>query len=149
MTDAGDAFSLEGGGGREQRAGGGEDDAVPFPLAHAPQQISVENGRAAAAAGGSAVHILLLEVIEKKPTVRIALAERHAVAREEVLDNVVPELAQIAGDDQVIILRLRLRIAKQRAERIVGGGGRSQGCTMWKMFSVKFNAYSSPEARRF
>ena len=29
------------------------------------------------------------------------------------------------------------------------GGGRSQGCTMWKMFSVKFNAYSSPEARRF
>ena len=149
MADAGDGLPLEAGCGGQQRPGGGEDDALPPPGPQAGEQVAVEHRGGAAAAGGSGVHILGLAVVEQQSAVLEILPQVDAVPGEEVPDDGVAQLPQVAGDHQVVVLGLRPGVPEEGRQGVVGGGGRSQGCTMWKMFSVKFNAYSSPEARRF
>ena len=149
MADAGNGLPLKAGGGGQQRSGGGEDDALPTPGPQAGEEVAVEHRGGAAAAGGSGVHILGLAVVEQQPAVLEVFAQVHAVPGEKVPDDGVAQLPQVAGDDEAVVLRRCPGVPEKGGEGIVGGGGRSQGCTMWKMFSVKFNAYSSPEARRF
>ena len=149
VADAGDGLPLEAGGGGQQRPGGGEDDALPPPGPQAGEQVAVEHRGGAAAAGGDGVHVLGLAVVEQQAAVLEVLPQVHAVPGEEIPDDGVAQLPQVAGDDEAVVLRRCPGVPEKGGEGIVGGGGRSQGCTMWKMFSVKFNAYSSPEARRF
>ena len=149
MADAGNGLPLEGRGGRQQGAGRGKDDLLPLPPAHLRQQIPVQHGGGAAAAGGTGVHVLLVPVVQKQAAVLEVLPQLNAVLGEKVPDDGVAQLAQVTGDDQVVVVGLCVGVPEEGGERIVGRRGRSQGCTMWKMFSVKFNAYSSPEARRF
>ena len=149
VADAGDRLPLKAGGGGQQRPGGGEDDALPPPGPQAGEEVAVEHRGGAAAAGGSGVHVLGLAVVEQQAAVLKVFTQIDAVPGEEVPYDGVAQLSQITGDDQVVVLGLGLRVPEKGGEGIVSGGGRSQGCTMWKMFSVKFNAYSSPEARRF
>lgn len=149
MADAGDGLSLTGGDGGEQRPGGGEEEPLPPARPHPGEQIAVEHRRRAAAAGGPGVHVLPLAVVEQQAAVVKVGAHVHAVPGEEVPDDGVAQLAQVPGDDQVEVPGAGAGVTEEGGEGVVGGGGRSQGCTMWKMFSVKFNAYSSPEARRF
>lgn len=102
----------------------------------------------AAAARASAVDVLLFGVV-KNQTAVIVVVQCNAVLFEEVPDDLTAQLAQVAGDNEVVVAGGQAGVPEVGREGVVGGGGRSQGCTMWKMFSVKFNAYSSPEARRF
>ena len=95
------------------------------------------------------MHILGLAVVEQQSAVLEVLPHIDAVPGEEVPDDGVAQFPQVAGDDQIVVFGCCLRVPEKGRQGVVGGGGRSQGCTMWKMFSVKFNAYSSPEARRF
>ena len=95
------------------------------------------------------MHVLPVAVVEQQAAVLKALPQLHAVPGEEVPDDGVAQLAQVAGDNEVVVPGGGLRVPEEGGQGVIGGGGRSQGCTMWKMFSVKFNAYSSPEARRF
>lgn len=148
MADAGDALPLKRAGGTEQRPGGREYDPLPPPLPQTAQQKAVQHRRRAAAAAAPGVHILCLPVIEQQPAVRV-VCQLHALPAEQLHHDVVAHRPQVAGEDQVIVPGCGVRLPEQRLQRVAGGGGRSQGCTMWKMFSVKFNAYSSPEARRF
>ena len=149
MTDAGNGFPLEAGGGREQRPRGGKDDALETAVPETGEQVAIENSGGTAAAGGPGVHILLLAVIEQKAAVLEPLPHVDAVPHKELPDDIVAQSPQVAGEDQVVIRGLCSRVPEEGSQGVVGRRGRSQGCTMWKMFSVKFNAYSSPEARRF
>ena len=149
VADAGDGLALKAGRGREQRPRGGKDDALPLPRPQPGEEVAVEHRRRAAAAGGSGVHVLPVAVVEQQAAVLKALPQLHAVPGEEVPDDGVAQLAQVAGDNEVVVPGGGLRVPEEGGQGVIGGGGRSQGCTMWKMFSVKFNAYSSPEARRF
>ena len=65
MTDAGDGLPLKGGGGAQQRPGGGEEQALPAALPQAPEQVAVEHGGGASAAGASGVHILLFQMVQQ------------------------------------------------------------------------------------
>ena len=123
MADAGDALALKGRGGGEQRARWREDDALPSPLAHPAQKIAAENACRAAAAAAPTVHVLRIDIVEQQPAVGEALAEGNAVARKKIGDDVMPELAEIARHDEVVVLRHRLRVAEECAERIVGRRG--------------------------
>ena len=149
VADAGNGFPLKAGGGGQQRPGGSKEDAPPFSGPQAGEEVAVEHRGGAAAAGGSGVHVLGLAVVEQQSAVLEVLPQVDAVPGEEVPDDGVAQLPQVAGDDEAVVLRRCPGVPEKGGEGIVGGGGRSQGCTMWKMFSVKFNAYSSPEARRF
>ena len=149
VTDAGDGFPLEAGGGGQQGTGGSEENAVPAAPAHLRQQVSVQHGGGAAAAGGACVHVLPLPVVQQQSAVLEVLPHIDAVPGEEVPDDGMAQLPQVSGDDQIVVLGLGPRVPEEGSQTIISCRGRSQGCTMWKMFSVKFNAYSSPEARRF
>ena len=149
VADAWHRLPLERGGGGEQGPGGSEENPPPLARPQARQHIAVQHGGGAAAAGGAGVHVLLFPVVQQQAAVLVAVCQVDAVPPEKVPDDVVAQLAQVSGEDEVIVLRAGLRVPEKGGEGVVGGGGRSQGCTMWKMFSVKFNAYSSPEARRF
>ena len=149
VADAGNGLPLEGGGGGEQGPRGREEHPPPFPRPQARQHIPVQHSGGAAAAGGAGVHVLGLPVIQQQSAVLVTVTQVDAVPLEKVPYDVVAQLSQVTGEDEVVILRPGLRIPEKGGQGVVGGGGRSQGCTMWKMFSVKFNAYSSPEARRF
>ena len=49
------------------------------------------------------MHILPLQIVEQQPAVLVVLRHVHAVARKEVRDNLVPEPAEIAGDDEIVV----------------------------------------------
>ena len=149
MADAGDGLPLKAGGGRQQRPGGGEDDALPPPGPQAGEQVAVEHRGGAAAAGGACVHVLPLPVVQQQSAVLEVLPHIDAVPGEEVPDDGMAQLPQVSGDDQIVVLGPGAGVPEEGGQSVVSCRGRSQGCTMWKMFSVKFNAYSSPEARRF
>jgi len=53
VADGGDGLPLARRGGGEQRPGGGEENGLPLALPHLAQEIAVEHGGRAAAAGGS------------------------------------------------------------------------------------------------
>ena len=55
------------------------------------------------AAAAAHVHILPLQIVEQQPAVLVVLRHVHAVARKEVRDDLVPELAEIAGDDEIVV----------------------------------------------
>lgn len=123
MADAGDALALKCRRGGEQRARRREDDAVPFALAHPAQQIPAQNACRAAATAAAAVHVLRFDVVEQKPAVGVALTERESIAREKVRDDLMPEPAEVARHDEVIVFGFCPRVAKERAQRVIGGGG--------------------------
>ena len=149
MTDAGDGFPLEAGGRGQQGTGGSEENAVPAAPAHLRQQVSAQHGGGPAAAGGACVHVLPLPVVQQQSAVLEVLPHIDAVPGEEVPDDGMAQLPQVSGDDQIVVLGPGAGVPEEGGQSVVSCRGRSQGCTMWKMFSVKFYAYSSPEARRF
>lgn len=123
VADAGDALALKCRRGGEQRARRRENDAVPFALAHPAQQIPAQNACRAAATAAAAVHVLRFDVVEQKPAVGVALTEREPIAREKVRDDLMPEPAEVARHDEVIVFGFCPRVAKERAQRVIGGGG--------------------------
>ena len=123
MADAGNALALKGRGGGEQCTCRREEDAVPFALAHPAQQIPAQNACRAAAAAAAAVHILRFDVIEQQAAVGVALTEREPIAREKVRDDLMPEPAEVARHDEVIVFGFCPCVAKERAQRVIGGGG--------------------------
>ena len=132
-----------------QGTGGAEQQTLPASGLHLTQQIAGEDCGGTAAAGAAAVDILLFRVEDHHTAVIVVGTQVHAVPGEQVDQQFLAQNTQIPGDDQVVIVRTVACVPEVGRQSVIGGGGRSQGCTMWKMFSVKFNAYSSPEARRF
>jgi len=123
VADAGDGFPLEAGGGGQQRPGGGEYHPLPFAAPHPGEEIAVEDGGGAAAAGAPGVHILALPVVEEHPAVHIVAGEVQPVPAEEVQDHGVAQLAKVAGDYKVVVPRRGVGLVKKGGEGFVGGGG--------------------------
>lgn len=131
MADGGNGLALPGGDRRHQRAGGAEEQTVDLFFTELPQQISAEHRRAAAAAGTARVDILPLEVVDENAAVAVVCAELHAVTPEQVGDDGAAERAEVAGDDQVIVLRPQAGVRKVGAQGRIGCGGKCQGCTIF------------------
>ena len=103
MADAGDGFALKTGSGGEQGAGRCEENLCPFSGSHAGQEIAVQNGGAAAAPGGTAVHILPREIVEEHSAVQISLPQPNAVPGEEIGHDLMAQFSKIACQDQIIV----------------------------------------------
>ena len=131
-----------------ERPGGAKEDVAPPPLPHAVEQIPGEHRGTAAAARPAAVDVLALGVKNHGAAVGV-VAQLDPVPAQQLQQQLAAQQPQIPGYNQVIVAGGPAGVLQMGGNGVVCGGGRSQGCTMWKMFSVKFNAYSSPEARRF
>lgn len=123
MADGGDGLPLARRGGGEQRPGGGEENGLPLALPHLAQEIAVEHGGRAAAAGGSGVHILVLPVIQQQAAVLELGAHVHTVPLEEVPDDGVAQLSQVTGEDQVEVRGLVPGVPKEGGKGVVGCRG--------------------------
>ena len=122
VGDAGDALPLLGGGGGHQRAGADEQDAFQLPLLHFFQQVGAEDRRRAAAARAARVDILLAAVIDQQPAVGVIGAERIALSFAELAEQVTPHGGQVAGDNQVVVVRLGGGILKEGRQGIRSRG---------------------------
>ena len=122
MADAGHALALKGAGGAQQRAGGSKDHALPFARAQALQEIAVEHRGGAAAAGAAGVHVLLCPVIQQDAAVGAVVPQRHAVPAEQLHQKIVAQIAQIAGDDEVVVPGRGAGVPEQGGQGVVGGG---------------------------
>lgn len=129
-------------------SGGAEQDVLPTAPFHLMEQIAGEHGGAAAAARPAAVDVLLLQIEDETAAVGV-VGHLEALLAQQLQQQLAAQLAQITGDNQVVAAGGAAGVFEVGGNGIRRRRGRSQGCTMWKMFSVKFNAYSSPEARRF
>ena len=69
------------------------------------------------------MHILLLQMVQQQPAVGVVFRHVHTVLPEEVGDDLLTQQPQIAGDDEVIILRAGGGSGKVRPQGVVGGGG--------------------------
>ena len=68
------------------------------------------------------MHILRLQVVDERAAVVVHVCDIHAVARKEVRHDLLAELPEVAGDDEVVILRRAAEVVKMRAERGIRGG---------------------------
>ena len=123
MTDCGDGLPLLGGGGGEQRAGAAEEDIFPAALPHSVEQQPGEHHRRAPAPGSPTVYVLLLQIVNEHTAVS-QISQVHAVLVEEIKDDFPAQLAQVAGDNQVVIRGLAAGVLKVGLYGGVGGGGR-------------------------
>ena len=69
------------------------------------------------------MHVLLVPVVQKQAAVLKILPQLDAVPGEKVPDDGVTQLAQVAGDDQVIVVGLRVGVPEEGGEAIVGRRG--------------------------
>ena len=76
------------------------------------------------------MHILLFPVVEQQSTVLEMTAHVDAVFFKEIPDDGVSQLAQVAGDDQVIVLGLGLGVPEKGGQGVISGGGKCQGYTI-------------------
>ena len=129
-------------------SGGAEQDIVPPPGPHPIQKVPGEHRGAAPAAGAAAVDVLVLGVENEGAAVHM-VGEGVSLPLQQLHQQLAAQAAQVPGDDQVVEVGGASGVPQVGGDGVHRRRGRSQGCTMWKMFSVKFNAYSSPEARRF
>ena len=101
---------------------GGEEQALPAALPQASEQVAVEHGGGASAAGASGVHILLFQMVQQQPAVGVVFRHVHTVLPEEVGDDLLTQQPQIAGDDEVVVLRGGGGSSEVRPQGVVGGG---------------------------
>ena len=129
MTNSRDRESLLCGCGGEEGSGGTKEDAFPPPGDEPGEKERGEHGGGTAASGAAAMDILFFGV-KKKKTAVIVVGERGLVLFEEVQNDLVPKLAQIPGDDQIIEVGGAPGVLKVGAEGIISGGGACQGCAI-------------------
>ena len=133
MADAGDGFPLKTGDGREQCAGGRKESSLPFFLSEFREKVSVENGGAAAAAGGTGVHILLLQIVKQQTAVLIDVTHVDSVPGEQFFRNGVSQFAKISGEDQIIVPGRGSGVFEICRDGFMSGRGKSQGYTIKKI----------------
>ncbi len=87
----------------EQRAVGAKTILFHLPSRIPAQKIAVEHGGGAAAAAAAHVHILPLQIVEQQPAVLVSSSSCPRRRAKEVRDDLVPEPAEIAGDDEIVV----------------------------------------------
>ena len=102
-------------------AGGAEKDIFPAALPHPVEQIAGEHRGGAAAARAAAVDVLIFQIEDHQTAVVVVGGQVHPVLPEQLQQQLTPQLAQVAGDDQVVVVRPPAGILKVGGE---GGIGR-------------------------
>ena len=102
-------------------AGGAEKDIFPAALPHPVEQIAGEHRGGAAAARAAAVDVLIFQIEDHQTAVVVVGGQVHPVLPEQLQQQLTPQLAQVAGDDQVVVVRPPAGILKVCGE---GGIGR-------------------------
>ena len=69
------------------------------------------------------MHILSVPVVEQQPAVLEIVPQLHAVPGEEVPDDAVAQLPQVAGDDEIVVPGAGFGVPEEGGEGVVGGGG--------------------------
>ena len=105
MADTGNGQTLLGGGGGEQRAGAAEEDSLQFALVQLIEQIAAESNGTAAAAGAAGMDILDSVVEYQCAAVRQLSTQGQMIPLSQFQQRLLADLPQIAGDDQVEVLR--------------------------------------------
>lgn len=121
MADAGDTLPLLGGSGGEKGSGAAEQNALPTAAGHSVEEHPGQHHGGTAAARAAAVDILPLQVVDQGAAVS-QVFQVHPVPVEPVGHNVPAKLAQIAGDDQVVVRGLAARVLEVGSDCGVGGG---------------------------
>ena len=68
------------------------------------------------------MHVLRLEIVDHQSAVVVPAGEIHAVVRKQPRHDGVTDLAEVAGHDQIIVVRRAPGVGKVRPERLIGGG---------------------------
>ena len=68
------------------------------------------------------MYVLPLQVIDQQAAVRVEPLELDAVILKQPRHDRVPDLAEVAGHDQVVVVRRAAGVGKVRLERLIGGG---------------------------
>ena len=68
------------------------------------------------------MHVLPLQVIDQQTAVGVKPCEGDAVVLKQPHHDGVPDLAEVAGHDQIIVVRRAAGVGKVRLERLVGCG---------------------------
>ena len=95
-----------------------------FALEHPPEQPAVQAHGGAAAAAAAGMYVLR-NIEDFAPAVDVALIQLDALLAAEQLHQVVAHAPQIAGDDQVVVLRDAVQVVQMGFERL--HRGRSHG----------------------
>ena len=85
------------------------------------EQIAVEDGGGAAAAGAAGVHLASRGRTAGGRS-RCSCPQLYAVAADELRSAGVAQIAQVAGDDEIVVPRRCGGVAEQGGQSIVGGG---------------------------
>ena len=129
MRNPRDALSLLGGGGGEQGAGAAEEDAFPPAVPHAVEQQPAQHSSRAAAARAATVDVLAVQVVDQGAAVR-QVGELKPLLVQQLRQKLVTQLAQIAGNHQIVVRGLAAGVPEVGQNGVGGGGGRSEISTM-------------------
>ena len=120
MTNPGNGKALLGGSGGEQGTGSAEQDGSQISLLKFVQKIAAERHSTASAAGTTGVHILIIPVKNQGTTVFQTPAEGQAILACKRKKHLFSPLAQITGDDQIVVLRLFIQVLQVGIDGGVG-----------------------------
>lgn len=122
MGDPRNAPALLHAGGTHQSACCHKEHVFVISRQHLRQDKSGKDAGAASAARAAGVHILPPPVVNEKPAVIVNPAHIIALGGKQVCDDTVTLIAEIAADDQVVILRLRAAFPEIPEETVHRGG---------------------------
>ena len=126
MADTRNRQTLLGGGGGEERAGAAEENPLQLSLIQLIQKISAQCDRAAATPGTSRMDILHGVVKHQGAAVRQLSAKGQTVPFAQFQQNLLADLTQVTGDDQVKILRFSVQILHMGLNGVKCSRGRCQ-----------------------
>ena len=111
---AGDACTLLGARRRHERTRRRKQNAAPLALGKSAHDKRAEHRCRASAARAARVNVLPLAIEDQNATVGVKLSELNSVAAEKHLERGVPDGAEVAGHDHVVIVRISAGVGKMR-----------------------------------
>ena len=112
MADAGNRQPLLGGGGGKQRPGTAEQNPLQFSFVELIEKITAERHGTAAAAGAAGMNVLCLLVENHGATVGQLPTQSQSLPFAQLQQKLLADLSQIAGDDQIKVLRPGFQVLK-------------------------------------
>ena len=117
MANARNGQTLLGGSGGEQRTGTTKENTLQFSFIQFVQQLTAQCNGAAAAAGTAGMDILHCVIENQSSAVCQLAAQRKIVSFSKFQKQLLAQLSQITGDDQIEIRRCPLQILHMGTNR--------------------------------
>ena len=127
MAYAGDGQTLLGGGGGQKGTGAAEKDPFQFAAVEPIQKVAAEGDGAAAAAGAAGVNILHGVVKNQRAAICQLATQTQPVQPGKLQKGFLTKLSQVAGDDEVKVIRRAMQIIQMGPDGGVSRRGKCQG----------------------